>query len=51
MKFKEKDIRPFDLTKEADLYLKKDLNYLYSKKSSFVKVNCPACNSKKKVFI
>ena len=51
MKFKEKDIRPFDLTKEADLYLKKDLNYLYSKKSSFVKVNCPACNSKKKVFL
>ena len=51
MKFKEKDIRPFYLAKKADIYLKKDLNYLYSKKSSFVKANCPACNSKKKIFL
>ncbi len=51
MKFKEKNIRPFDLMKKADLYFKKDFTYLYSKKSSFVDSNCPACNSKKKKYL
>lgn len=51
MKFKEKNIRPFNLMKKADLYFKKDFTYLYSKKSSFVKFNCPACNSKKKKYL
>ena len=51
MKFKEKNIRPFDLIKKADKYFKKDFTYLYSKKSSFVEFNCPACNSKKKSFL
>ena len=51
MNFKEKNIRPDSLMKKADFFFKKDFKYLYSKKNTFIKVNCPACNSKKKVFL
>ena len=49
---KEKNIRPDLLMKKAKIFFKKDLEYLLSKKKSFVKSNCPACNSKnKKLFL
>ena len=51
MIFKEKNIRPASLMKKADFFFKKDLKYLYSKSSFFTEVNCPACNSKKKIFL
>jgi 2-polyprenyl-3-methyl-5-hydroxy-6-metoxy-1,4-benzoquinol methylase len=51
MFFKEKNIRPINLMNKADLFFKKDSKYLYSKKNTFIEVNCPACNSRKKFFL
>ena len=52
MNFTEKNIRPEKLIKKADYFVNIDAKYLYSKKSLFVQVNCPACNyKKKKIFI
>ena len=51
MNFTEKNIRPEKLIKKADYFVNIDAKYLYSKKSFFVQVNCPACNYKKKKFL
>jgi 2-polyprenyl-3-methyl-5-hydroxy-6-metoxy-1,4-benzoquinol methylase len=50
MNFEERDIRPEKLIKKAEFFFNLDAKNLYSKKSLFVQVNCPACNCKKKTF-
>lgn len=43
---KEEDIRPGNLKDEQFKLIEEDLKLLTGKKDKFVKVNCPACNSK-----
>ena len=50
-KFKKLDeisIRSSEFKKKLKISITKDINYLLKKKKNFVKVNCPACNSKYK---
>ena len=48
MKFTEYNIRPKTLIKKAKKFAKQDIEYLLRSKKKFIKVNCPACKSKKK---
>ena len=43
--FTENDIRPANLVKKLQTYLKKDISYLQSKFSLYKKAKCPACDS------
>jgi 2-polyprenyl-3-methyl-5-hydroxy-6-metoxy-1,4-benzoquinol methylase len=43
--FKEDDIRPSNLMIDFKNYMKEDIKYINDKKKSFVRVNCPACDS------
>ena len=47
---KENDIRPEELMKKKEPALEHDKEYLRSRASSFINVNCPACNSSKTDF-
>lgn len=42
---RENDIRPEELRKKQQKYIKEDVKNLLSNRKSFVLVNCPACNS------
>lgn len=44
--FKVTDIRPKDVMDKSKQYLMEDIAYVLKQKKHFVKVNCPACNSK-----
>lgn len=48
MRFLEKDIRPEKIMQGAEVSLKNDIKLLLKSKKLFVKVSCPACQSKKK---
>ena len=50
MRFLEKDIRPEKIMQGAEVPLKNDIKLLLKSKKLFVKVSCPACQSKKKKF-
>jgi 2-polyprenyl-3-methyl-5-hydroxy-6-metoxy-1,4-benzoquinol methylase len=50
MRFSEKDIRPEKLMKAAKVFIKNDRKLLLKNKKNFVKVSCPACQSKKEKF-
>lgn len=43
--FTEQEIRPKDLIAGQQIALKQDINFLLSRSSEFVNVNCPACDS------
>jgi len=48
--FKEDDIRPDRFLEQQLKAIKEDIEYLLSRKSEFVKIDCPACGGKKSVF-
>jgi 2-polyprenyl-3-methyl-5-hydroxy-6-metoxy-1,4-benzoquinol methylase len=50
MKFSEKDIRPENLIKAAKVFINDDRKLLLKNKKNFIKVLCPACQSKKEKF-
>jgi 2-polyprenyl-3-methyl-5-hydroxy-6-metoxy-1,4-benzoquinol methylase len=50
MNFSEKDIRPEKLIKAGSIFLDNDRKLLLRSKKNFVKVACPACQSRKEKF-
>ena len=50
MILKEKDIRPEYLRKKQQKFIRQDINYLKKNKRNFIKVNCPACDSRSSNF-
>jgi 2-polyprenyl-3-methyl-5-hydroxy-6-metoxy-1,4-benzoquinol methylase/ribosomal protein S27E len=44
---KNSEIRPENLIKKQEFFLKKDIKKLLKKKSFFVKITCPVCENKK----
>ena len=50
MGFSEKDIRPEKLMNAVKVFINSDRKLLLKNKKRFVKVECPACQSKKKIF-
>ena len=50
MSLKEKDIRPENLRKKQQKFLRQDINFLKKNNKNFIKVNCPACDGKTSKF-
>ena len=51
MKFSEKDIRPEKLMEDVKVFVNNDRKLILKSKRRFVKVSCPACQSKKEKFL
>jgi 2-polyprenyl-3-methyl-5-hydroxy-6-metoxy-1,4-benzoquinol methylase len=50
MRISEKDIRPEKLMNAAKVFINSDRKLLLKNKKRFIKVECPACQSKKRIF-
>ncbi|MCM8530265.1 MAG: class I SAM-dependent methyltransferase [Lentisphaeraceae bacterium] len=49
--FEEDSIRPSEMRKILEGFTQKDANWLLTRSSDFIEVNCPACNSSESTFV